>query len=51
MENQNFKEVYFHLYCPTCKYSEKKEADDPCYDCLTIPARQDSHKPEMYESK
>lgn len=46
-----FKEVDFKTYCKTCKNKDVKETEDPCYDCLDIPARPDSHKPEKYEKK
>lgn len=65
----NYKEVYFHDYCPTCKHrNEKVEVEmtinkdgeevrrikkplenDTCDDCLNIPARQYSHRPEHYK--
>lgn len=45
------KEVYFHLYCPKCKYEGHKESDDPCWDCLNEPMNQDSHKPVYFKEK
>lgn len=44
------KEVYFNEYCPKCRYADKQEAEDPCYDCLTEPAMQYSHKPACFIS-
>ena len=38
------KEVYFDQYCPTCKYSDLSEDQDPCWDCLEEPMNYDSHK-------
>lgn len=53
MDSVKFKEVFFDVYCPTCKY--KDDPDDgfkePCNECLTIPARENSHKPEKWEGK
>ena len=46
MEN---KEVYFNLNCPTCKYRNLKEAEDPCHDCLNVCFREDTHTPLHYE--
>ena len=47
MDNQNYKEVFFNVYCPTCKHKDIKETDiytddakeEPCNECLTVPAR------------
>ena len=53
MDNMNYKEVFFDVYCPTCKYKDLKDdgEQEPCNECLTIPARQYSHKPENWEAK
>jgi len=54
----DYKEVFFDVYCPTCKhrnepevkYDEKGKVEyDTCNQCLTVPARIDSHKPEKWE--
>lgn len=45
------KEVYFDVYCKKCAYSESKESDDPCDECLTTPMNEYSHKPVMYKEK
>lgn len=47
----DLKEVYFEKYCKDCKYAQKTEAEDPCWDCLKEPANQDSHKPVRFEPK
>lgn len=44
-----YKEVYFDKYCPTCKYKDLKESEDPCYECLDEPGNVDSHKPVKWE--
>lgn len=49
--NENMKEVYFNEYCPKCKNEKLDQAEDPCHECLNIPARQYSHKPEKFEEK
>lgn len=43
------KEVYFDQYCPTCVSRELKEDEESCYDCLSEPVNQYSHKPVKYE--
>ena len=45
------KEVDFHKYCPTCLYRKEEESDPykHCNDCLTTPARENSHKPVEYK--
>ena len=48
MDN-NMKEVDFKKYCKSCKHEKVKESEDPCWDCLEVPARPDSHKPERWE--
>ena len=54
----DYKEVFFDAYCPTCKHKDEPEViyddkgktvSDRCNECLTIPARIDSHKPELWE--
>ena len=56
----DYKIVFFEQYCPTCRYKDDPEVvyDDngkvistTCNDCLTIPARIDSHKPEKWDAK
>lgn len=52
---QEYKEVYFHEYCKTCKRSEVKSTTDPdwhkCNECLSYPVNLHSHKPTNYEEK
>ena len=49
--DDNYKEVYFHEYCKTCKYEKTEESEDPCHDCLNEPSNIDSHKPVRWEEK
>lgn len=42
--------VNFDGYCSSCTHKNTDENGDPCNDCLTIPAREDSRKPEYYEN-
>lgn len=50
---QEYKEVYFHKYCKTCKRSEVKSVTDPnwamCNECMSHPINFASHKPVKYE--
>lgn len=47
----NYKEVYFHKYCKTCKHSKVKATEDPCDECLATPANVNSHKPVKWTEK
>lgn len=42
------KEVYFYIYCPSCKYFDLNGGKEPCNECLGTPSQQDSHKPACY---
>lgn len=45
------KEVYFNIYCEGCVYKNLSEEAYPCDQCLAIPAREDSHRPEYYKEE
>lgn len=45
------KEVFFGLYCNSCKHENSTEDNDPCDECLATPSRPDSHKPIKWEEK
>lgn len=47
----NEKIVEFDKWCSTCKHKDKKEHESPCDECLSVPARMNSHKPERYVEK
>ena len=47
--DHNYKEVYFDLYCKSCKHVELHDHDEPCNDCLDRPVNIDSHKPVRWE--
>lgn len=49
MPDYDYKEVYFHEYCKTCKYAGLPEIDDPCNECLTFPMNLYSHKPVYWK--
>lgn len=49
MENKHL--VEFDMYCPACKHVKKKEDEEPCSECLKVAARENSRKPERWESK
>lgn len=45
----DYKEVYFHEYCKTCKHRDIEDWKDPCNPCLANPYNIDSRKPTYYE--
>lgn len=49
--DEDYKEVYFHEYCKTCKYEKTKEKMSPCADCLEEPTNLYSHRPVKWEPK
>ena len=49
MDDQAYKEVYFHEYCKSCKYHGKKNHEEPCDECLSEPTNLNSHIPVKYE--
>lgn len=49
--DENMKEVYFSNYCEMCKNYKTDETDDPCDECLTAPARPNSHRPLNFKEK
>ena len=51
MYMENMKFVEFELYCRNCKYYEKREDEDPCFECLENPVNVYSHKPVKWEEK
>ena len=48
---KNYKEVAFALYCPTCKNKELEGFKSPCNECLEVPMRDGTSKPEKYEEE
>lgn len=44
-----YKEVHFHDYCVNCKYYDRKEEEDPCFECLENPVNLYSHKPLKFK--
>ena len=51
MDQQTYKEVYFHEYCKNCRHKKVKDTDDPCTECLNEPLNWNSHRPVKYEKK
>lgn len=45
------KIVEFDKWCPKCEHWEKREDEDPCFDCLNQGWNEDSHKPILYKEK
>ena len=48
---RNYKIVSFYTYCQTCKYKDNSDDDTPCDECLKVPARLGTTKPERWKSK
>lgn len=48
---ENTKIVEFYKWCEKCKYYDKKESEDPCWDCLCDPVNVASHKPTKWEER
>jgi hypothetical protein len=51
MDDQYYKEVYFHKYCKSCKHEKAKDTDYPCNECMGESTNLNSHKPVKYEEK
>lgn len=44
-----YKEVDYYEYCQKCKHEDKKEEEQPCFDCLEEPVNLYSRKPVKFE--
>ena len=51
MDNQVYKEVYFHKYCDKCKHKKVEDHETPCTECLNEPLNLNTHRPVKYEEK
>ena len=51
MSNEYEKMVEFDKWCEKCKNYDKKESDDPCFDCLSDPVNYATRKPTKWEEK
>lgn len=51
MEINSEKEVHFDKYCELCEYRDKKDNEDPCWDCLDTPSNENSHKPIFFKER
>ena len=51
MPEIDYKEVYFHKYCKTCKFQDLPEHKDPCNECLEYPMNLYSSKPVNWKAK
>ena len=49
--DNDYKEVYFERFCPTCKHRDVKGYEEPCNECLENPVNLYSIKPIMWEEK
>lgn len=44
------KMVYFNDWCDKCVYSKLDEFKDPCFECLSNPVNEYSHKPVKFKA-
>lgn len=49
MNNTHF--VEFDKFCETCAYRKRDGAEEPCNECLRVPARKNSRKPVNWKEK
>jgi hypothetical protein len=49
--DEGLNEVRFDLYCESCKHWSKKDQEEPCSECLAVPANLYSQKPVRWEEK
>lgn len=45
------REVRYDLYCPKCENFKVLETEEPCNECLTECAREDTVKPVNFKDK
>ena len=45
------KEANFAKYCPLCKEADRNEQDEPCNECLQVPAQYWTTKPIYFKEK
>ena len=45
------KLVNFERYCPLCSHKKKKQWQDPCSTCLSIPVRPETERPAYYKER
>ena len=38
-------------YCYNCMFEKKEESEMPCFECLTVPAREESEIPICFKAK
>lgn len=50
MENTDVKDLYFGLYCKTCRYYFMPANKRPCRDCIGEPLNQETHRPQKWET-
>lgn len=51
MDQQAYKEVYFHEYCKKCKHEKLEDTETPCDECLSESLNWNTHRPVKYEKK
>ena len=43
------KEVRFDKWCKYCIHKKKTGTEEPCFDCLSYPSNEDSHRPIRFQ--
>lgn len=46
---ERLKIVEYEKYCGRCVHSDRDPWDDPCDECLGVPAREYSHRPVNFK--
>lgn len=49
--NTKVKFVNFVLFCHKCEYHNNAETENPCYECLGTPVRENSQTPINFKLK
>ena len=49
MDNTKF--VDFANYCKTCVHQKASEDEEPCNECLNVPARKNSSRPVNWKER
>lgn len=49
--NEQTKHVEFNRFCKICKHFKIPSIEDPCDECLNVPAREHSYKPVNFEEQ
>lgn len=51
LEEPNYQEVRFDIFCKTCRHKDLPENETPCFECLEEPMRYYSDTPIKWMEK